>query len=189
VSAVQVDLHDVEPQVNAPHGLVVNEHVPLPLQVPAVVSTPPVHDAVLQEVVAFGYAHAVPLKPSQRAPQVVPEPVPLHIGRPPTGVPITLLHVPTEPLTLHAWHWPAHDELQQTPSTHWPEPHSEPAAHAVPFVFAHLPTEPAMLQLMPLPVHAVSQQTPDAQLPLVHALLPVHTSPLIFLATHAPPAQ
>jgi hypothetical protein len=79
--------------------------------------------------------------------------------------------------------------LQQTPSTHCPEPHSVAVVHAVPLTFAHVPTEPAMLQEYPVPVQAVLQQIPDTQLPLVHALFPLHASPFGFLATHAPPEQ
>jgi hypothetical protein len=102
VSPPHVDLQELVPHIYAPHGFVVNEQVPLPLHVPAVLSTPDVHDAELHEVVATGYAHDVALVPSHRDPHVVPAPVPPHAGRPPTGVPMTLLHVPTEPATLHA---------------------------------------------------------------------------------------
>ena len=72
------------------------------MNVPAVVSTPDAHEAELHEVVEPGYEHDVPVVPSQRDPHDVPEPVPPHAGRPPTGAPTTLLHVPTEPATLHA---------------------------------------------------------------------------------------
>lgn len=145
MSPAHVDLHDVAPQPYAPHDLVVDEHTPAPLHVPAVVSTPAVHEALLQEVVAPGYAQVVALVPSQRDAQAVVEPVPPHSGRPPTGVPMTLLHVPIEPVTLHAWHWPAQLELQQTPSTQKPLPHSVPELQAWPLILAHLPTEPARL--------------------------------------------
>jgi hypothetical protein len=84
--------------------LVANEQVPEPLQVPAALSTPAVQDAVLHEVVDAGYEHEVALVPSQREPQAVPAPVPPQAGRVPTGAPTTLLHVPIEPATLHAWH-------------------------------------------------------------------------------------
>jgi hypothetical protein len=49
--------------------------------------------------------------------------------------------VPTRPVTLQALQAPPHALSQHTPSTHWPEAHSFPAAHAVPFPFfaAQLP--------------------------------------------------
>jgi hypothetical protein len=68
--------------------LVVDEQLPAPLQVPAVVSAPEVQDAALQEVVDAGYEHAV-LVPSQREPQAVPAPTPPHAERVPTGAPTT----------------------------------------------------------------------------------------------------
>ena len=40
---------------------------------------------------------------------------------------VTAEHVPSEPVTLHAWQAPAHAELQHTPSTHIrPEPQDPP---------------------------------------------------------------
>ena len=53
--------------------------------------------------------------------------VPLHVALLPVqseragiaarwGTPETPVHVPTEPLTSQAWHWPVQVELQQTPS-------------------------------------------------------------------------
>ncbi len=70
--------------------------------------------------------------PSHVAPQAVPPPVPPHADRVPWGDPMTALHLPTEPLTSHAWHCPAHAVSQHTPSTQLPEPHSALVPHAVP---------------------------------------------------------
>ena len=97
-------MQELVPQRYAPQALVVIEQTPAPLQVPAVLSTPAEQLAVLQLVVASGYAQLVALVPSQREPQVVPDPVPPQLVRVPTGAPMTLLHVPREPATLHAWH-------------------------------------------------------------------------------------
>ena len=44
------------------------------------------------------------------------------------------VQVPPE-VRLHAWQAPAHALPQQTPSTHWPEAHSAPAAQVVPPCF------------------------------------------------------
>jgi hypothetical protein len=64
------------------------------------VSAPPEHAAAAHTLVVPGGApHAVPLEPSQRAWQV---PVPMHAVRVPCGVPITVVHVPTLPVTSHA---------------------------------------------------------------------------------------
>ena len=58
-------------------------------------------------VVAVGYVHAVALLPSQTPPHV--DAAPVHAGRAPCGVPLaTVVHLPLEPATSHAWHWPPH---------------------------------------------------------------------------------
>ena len=44
-------------------------------------------------------------------------------------------HVPTEPVTLQAWHLVVQELLQQTPSTQLLLVHSTPAPQAVPLVF------------------------------------------------------
>ena len=59
----------------------------------------------------LGKLQDVALVPSHRAPQVPPAPV--QAVREPTGAPMALAHVPSDPGTLHAWHWFVHAELQQ----------------------------------------------------------------------------
>jgi hypothetical protein len=56
----------------------------------------------------------------------------------------TFEQVPSEPATLHAWHVPAQDELQHTPSTQLPLVHWPPDVHTAPLD---------------------RRQTPDTQLP------------------------
>lgn len=50
------------------------------------------------------------------------------------------VHVPTEPLTLHAWQSvvepPPHAPLQHTPSTQLPLWHCVPVLHETPFAFS-----------------------------------------------------
>jgi len=54
-------------------------------------------------------------------------------GRVPTGGPLIVTQVPTLPAVLHAWHWPVHALLQQTPSTHVvPVAHVSVAEHSAP---------------------------------------------------------
>ena len=88
--------------------------------------------------------------------------------------------MPALPATSHAWHWPPHALLQQTPSTQLFEAHSPAAAHATPLAFEQWPTAPAFAHENPTPPHAASQQNPDAQNPDVHAL------PLAQLVAFAP---
>jgi hypothetical protein len=45
------------------------------------------------------------------------------------------VQVPSEPASLHDWHDPPHDELQQYPSMQFPVEHWFVAVHAVPFAF------------------------------------------------------
>ena len=53
------------------------------------------------------------------------------------------LHVPTELVALHDWHWPSHLPLQQTPSTQKPDVHCVPDEQLAPSssVFAQVPVE------------------------------------------------
>lgn len=104
-------LQAVVPQTYVPHDFVAGLHVPAPSQVLTLVSMPLVQLGVPHEVEALGRVHAVAVMPSQRAAHA-PVP-PVHPVRGDTGVPTTVLHVPAEPDTLHAWHWPVHAELQQ----------------------------------------------------------------------------
>ena len=46
-----------------------------------------------------------------------------------------LVHVPSEPESLHDWHVPPHDELQQYPSTQLPVEHWFVAEQVLPFAF------------------------------------------------------
>jgi hypothetical protein len=56
-------------------------------------------------------------------------------GRAPCGWPWfgTGAHVPTEPGTSQAWHWPVQAALQHTPSTHRPDRHWFAASQPAPF--------------------------------------------------------
>jgi hypothetical protein len=70
-------------------------------------------------------------------------PVPPHAARGLTGSPLLDLHFPTEPVSLHDWHWPVHAPSQQTPSTQLPEVHCAPVEQLAPLsrVFVHVPVE------------------------------------------------
>ena len=50
-------------------------------------------------------------------------------------MPVTLVHVPIDPATLHAWHWFLQSLLQHTPSTQKLLVHSLLAPQATPFAF------------------------------------------------------
>ena len=50
-------------------------------------------------------------------------PVPPQAARGLIGSPFTVLHLPSEPDSLHDWHWPSHLPSQQTPSTQFPDVH------------------------------------------------------------------
>jgi hypothetical protein len=65
----------------------------------------------------------------------------LHETRAPCGAPATFVHAPRLPATSHASHCPPHARSQQTPSTHWFEPHCQGVPQAAPFAFfgAHVP--------------------------------------------------
>jgi hypothetical protein len=69
--------------------------------------------------------------PSQAPPQALPSVA--HLGRVPTGVPLTGEQVPTLPARLHAWHWLVQAALQHTPSAQKPDRHAFPTVQAVPF--------------------------------------------------------
>jgi len=110
--------------------------------------------AVRQLVVDPGYVQAVRRVPSQDPPHVVPSPV--HALRDPVGLPATAVHVPIDPVTLHASHWPPHAVSQQTPSTQFADVHCDALVHAVPppFFGSH---EPA-LQKSPVTQSASLEQ-------------------------------
>ena len=74
-------------------------------------------------------------KPSQ------PVPLPGHVGREPTGLPVTAAHVPSDVGRLQASHWFVQSELQHTPSAQKLERHCTPALHEAPMApfGVHLP--------------------------------------------------
>jgi hypothetical protein len=76
--------------------------------------------------------------PSQAPPQALPSVA--HAARPPCGAPATGMHVPTDPSASHAWHWPPHAALQQTPSAQRPEWHSAAPPQTVPRSFENVAT-------------------------------------------------
>ncbi len=53
-----------------------------------------------------------------------------------------LLQVPRKPARLHATHEPVQAPLQHTPSTHWPELHSQVLVHEAPLLFFPVHVEP-----------------------------------------------
>jgi hypothetical protein len=128
-----------------PHGVEACVQTPRPLQAPTAVCTPAVHEALPHAVEPAGNVHEVTCTPSHDEPQV---PLPEQAARAPPlrcAVPSTATQVPTLPPTSHAWHWPVHAVLQQTPSTQLPLAHSLAAAQLVPFGLAQCPTEPERL--------------------------------------------
>jgi hypothetical protein len=70
--------------------------------------------AVPHVVEAFGRSHALGFEPLH-VPAQAPDPT--HAARPLRGRPATVLHWPTLPNWLHAWHWPVQSLSQHTPST------------------------------------------------------------------------
>jgi hypothetical protein len=61
-----------------------------------------------------------------------PVPSPVHVGRDPTGGPVTGEQVPGAAFELHASHCPAQSELQHTPSTQKFDEHCAAEVHGVP---------------------------------------------------------
>jgi hypothetical protein len=168
---VQVVAHRVPTQVKLPHDRV--DVVQLPDVHAGSTSLGPLQ-LVAPQTVPFGAVQ--PPWPSQFAPtQATGLAVQTLWGSCPA---VTCAHFPTDPATLQArqpLHAPA-DELQQTPSTQFPERHARATvqavpsftlgAHAVPptqYVFGGHPTSVMVLQLV--------AQTPPLQ-PRVPQLLP-----------------
>jgi hypothetical protein len=89
-------------------------HVPELLHTDAVVALPFVQLAGIQTVELPGNVHVVAFVPSHWP---VQPPDPAHAVRGLTGLPVMVVHVPTEPLAAHDWHCPVHAPSQQTPST------------------------------------------------------------------------
>jgi hypothetical protein len=129
--------------------------------------------------------------PLQLLPHDVPRPTPSQPGRLPTGWPLVVLHVPTLGATLQASHCLSHARSQQTPSTHRPEMHSAPAAHAVPLFFEQVPASAALpLQVAPGPHDETLQQTPSVQyVPAAHPEAELHEFPRPDCFWQLPPLQ
>jgi hypothetical protein len=129
------------PQLCAP-----SEQPPAPSHVPKLRPTPAEHVFAPHVTVLGATWHAFTSLPLHEAPQT-DAPPPAHGGRVPTGCVCagTGEHVPTEPVTLHDWHCAVHAELQHTPSTQYPLPHSPFVEQLAPFVFVQLPACPGML--------------------------------------------
>jgi len=85
--------------------------------------------------------------PSHCPPQLLPSDP--QTGRVPCGAPVTGVHEPSTPETLHASHCPLHAPSQHTPSTQCPLVH----------MFATLQPEPgpSFGRQMPSPVETKSQ--------------------------------
>lgn len=105
---------------------------PAPSQVDAETAPSPTQVGAAQTAVASGKPHRSPWTPSHVPWQ---GPVPAHAARPPRGAPVTGVHVPSWPSTSQASHAPVHAELQHTPSTQAPVPHSSVALQRSPAAF------------------------------------------------------
>jgi hypothetical protein len=157
-------LHAVAPHTNGLHVVVAPAvHAPAPLHLPSACATPDAHVAAPHDVAFVGYVHAVVSTPLQLPPH--DEPSVVHAARagvPPVfGVPLIATQLPE---ALHAWHWPVHAALQQTPSAQKPLLHWLPPLHDAPS--APLPTHVVPLHQSPAmqsasPAHAVLH-APDA---------------------------
>jgi hypothetical protein len=127
----------LQPTVPHPYGAQVLgagaiPHAPAPSQYAAPLSTPPMQVLATHAIDVDGYAHDT-LAPSHVPAQA---PVPLHAVRVPRGAPVTSLHVPTLPDSLHASHEPVHARSQHTPSAQKPLVHCAPVTHALPLATA-----------------------------------------------------
>jgi hypothetical protein len=103
-------LQAVVPHVYGAHDTVGGvTHRPEPSHVPAKLDVPAAQLAVPQLVLPVGAVHAEGFDPLQVVgPQVGSLPTDVQAARGATGGPLTVLQVPTLPVALHAWHWPAH---------------------------------------------------------------------------------
>ena len=125
---------DADSQTYAPQAVESAEQPPTPLQLPTpvAVSGEPPQEAEPHVALDPGNVHALAVVPSHVGPQLVPAPAPVHAPRVPWGMPSTVTHVPSFPVTSHASHFPPHALSQQSPSTQLPETHSREAPQAVP---------------------------------------------------------
>lgn len=90
-------------------------------------------------------SHWVAAQPPEQVLEQAPAPLQVNAPQPFSGsVPLAWLRqVPMKPVRLHATHDPLHALLQQTPSTHWPELHSQVLVHDAPFARFAVQVEPA----------------------------------------------
>jgi hypothetical protein len=170
----------------------------LPSQAGAAVAEPLLQLAAPHVVALPGYTHENAFQTAQLPAH---GPLPAHAARPPCGAPLTVVQVPSEPGTSHAWHCAPQVVLQQTPSTQLPERHAADALHACPLpaLPMHLPTlqyEPVVQSLSPahdvahaLPLHTYGAHwrlaPPAAQLPAPsHVIACVSVDPLHDCAEH-----
>jgi hypothetical protein len=131
----QVVLHAVALQVKGTQlALVTVRHAPAPSHVRAGVSVEPVQLAATQTVPAAIWRHLPAPSQVPSFPQTLV--VVAHwlagVGAAPAGIGV---HVPVDPVRLHAVHVPVQAVSQQTPFAQFPDVHSEPAPQVVPFVF------------------------------------------------------
>jgi hypothetical protein len=111
----------------------------------------------------------------------------------------TAVQIPTDPVVLQYSQFPAHAELQHTPSTQLPDTHSALPTHASPSAFCgwhalpsqywspgHPPHVPPETHRWHPPSHALSQHTPFAQKPLAQSAGAVQLLPLASLQVPAP---
>jgi hypothetical protein len=135
---------------------------PEPLQIGAGSSMPEAQEPV-------PHVCSEPGKPQTAAPEQVAAhwPWPPHAARPPRGnSPSSVVHVPSEPGTSHAWHCESQVVSQQKPSAQMPFEHWPFAPHGAPWATcgSHTPPE----QKLPLGQSASATQSP-AQVDVPHA--------------------
>ena len=115
----------------------------------------------------------------------------------PTGSPLTPLHLPGAPPTLHASHCPLHRLSQQTPSTQNPLVHSIAAPHFCPIVFTQVPAAaPAETSAQADPrshfetvQHTFFAPPASVQCVLLHCVSSVQTVPRSPMVVHTPSLQ
>ena len=105
-------------------------------------------------------SHWVDAQPPEQVVEHAPAPLQVNAPQPFSGsVPLAWLRqVPTKPVRLHATHAPLHEELQHTPSTHWPELHSHAPLHDAPFAFFAVQVLPAQYAAAS---HCVAEHAPE----------------------------
>ncbi len=113
-----------------------------------------------------------------------------HAERVPCGNPVTGVHVPSLPVTLHASHWPSQALSQQAPSMQRPLAHSSFVPHVEPFRFRQVPANgPSAEHAAPAPQLATPQHTPSVHRFDAHCVASMQVSPSACLPTHAPALQ